>query len=53
MDAGRLERITEHFDQRFVQTGKIAGCQITVVRKGQLAYYRSLGSARPRARTCP
>jgi CubicO group peptidase (beta-lactamase class C family) len=52
MDAGRLERITEHFDQRFVQTGKIAGCQITVVRRSQLAYYRSLG-LRDRERELP
>jgi CubicO group peptidase (beta-lactamase class C family) len=52
MHAGRLERITEHFDQNFVQTGKIAGCQITVVRRGQLAYYRSLG-LRDRERDLP
>jgi CubicO group peptidase (beta-lactamase class C family) len=43
MHAGRLERITEHFDQHYVQSGKIAGCQITVVRRGQVAYYRTLG----------
>ncbi len=42
-DAERLERITEHFDQRYVATGKIAGCQIAVVRRGSLAYWRSLG----------
>jgi CubicO group peptidase (beta-lactamase class C family) len=52
MDAGRLECITEHFDDRFVQTGKIAGCQITVVRRGQLAYSRSLG-LRDRERNLP
>ena len=42
-DAERLERITEHFDKRYVETGKIAGCQIAVVRRGSLAYWRSLG----------
>jgi CubicO group peptidase (beta-lactamase class C family) len=52
MHAGRLERITEHFDQQFVQTGKIAGCQITVVRRGAVAYYRSLG-LRDRERSLP
>ncbi len=27
-DRSRLERITEHFETRYVSTGKIAGCQI-------------------------
>ncbi len=52
MHAGRLERITEHFDQHYVQPGKIAGCQITVVRRGQLAYARTLG-LRDRERNQP
>ncbi|HSZ37699.1 MAG TPA: serine hydrolase domain-containing protein [Acidimicrobiales bacterium] len=39
----RLERITEHFGQHYVDTGKITGCQITVVRGGHVAYHRSLG----------
>jgi CubicO group peptidase (beta-lactamase class C family) len=43
MSAERLERITEHFATRYVGTGKIAGCQIAVVRGGHVAYYRSLG----------
>ncbi len=43
MDEGRLERITEHFGTTYVDTGKIAGCQITVVRGGHVAYHRSLG----------
>jgi CubicO group peptidase (beta-lactamase class C family) len=43
MNEARLERITEHFDKKYVATGKIAGCQITVVRGGHVAYYRSLG----------
>jgi CubicO group peptidase (beta-lactamase class C family) len=45
MHAGRLERITEHFEKRYVQPGRIAGCQITVARAGHVAYHRSLGLA--------
>ncbi len=43
MDEARLERITGHFGSTYVDTGKIAGCQITVVRGGHVAYHRSLG----------
>jgi len=43
MDGHRLERLTEHFESNFVEPGKIPGCQITVVRRGHVAYYRSLG----------
>src|ERR1700685_1329805 len=43
MSEVRLERITEHFDSTYVEPGKIAGCQITVVRGGHVAYHRSLG----------
>ena len=43
MSEVRLERITEHFGSTYVDTGKIAGCQITVVRGGHVAYHRSLG----------
>ncbi|HWF15337.1 MAG TPA: serine hydrolase domain-containing protein [Acidimicrobiales bacterium] len=43
MRADRLERITEHFGRNYVDTGKIAGCQITVVRGGHVAYSQSLG----------
>jgi CubicO group peptidase (beta-lactamase class C family) len=39
----RLERITAHFDKGYVSTGKIAGCQITVTRGNNVAYFRSLG----------
>ncbi len=42
-DAGRLERLTEHFEHRYVETGKIPGCQMAVTRGGRLAYWRSLG----------
>ena len=43
MDESRLERITEHFTNRYLDSGKMVGCQITVVRGGHVAYYRSLG----------
>jgi CubicO group peptidase (beta-lactamase class C family) len=42
-DEGRLERITEHFETRYVATGRISGCQIAVARGERLAYWRSLG----------
>ena len=43
MDGGRLERIEEHLRSRYIEPGKIAGCQTAVVRHGQLAYFSSLG----------
>jgi CubicO group peptidase (beta-lactamase class C family) len=43
MNEVRLERITEHFEAKYVTPGKLAGCQIAVVRGGHLAYHRSLG----------
>ena len=42
-DELRLERLTEHFTDRYVNPGKIAGCQIAVTRGGRLAYWRSMG----------
>jgi CubicO group peptidase (beta-lactamase class C family) len=42
-DERRLERITEHYNSRYVSKGKIAGCQITVVRGDHVAYHQSLG----------
>lgn len=43
-DTTRLERITEHFEQRYLAPGKIAGCQIAVARHGEVGYFRSLGA---------
>jgi CubicO group peptidase (beta-lactamase class C family) len=43
MSEARLRRITEHFGATYVDAGKIAGCQITVVRGGHVAYHHSLG----------
>ena len=39
MDARRLERITEHLGKRYVEAGRIAGCQVAVVRHGETAYF--------------
>jgi CubicO group peptidase (beta-lactamase class C family) len=44
LSATRLARITEHFQRRYIDPGKIAGCQIAVARRGHLAYFESLGS---------
>ena len=51
MDATRLRRVDEHLLRRYVEPGKIAGCQVAVVRHGQLAHFSSLGAADLEART--
>jgi len=43
LDAGRLERITEHLERNYIGPGKIAGCQVSVARHGHLAYSKSFG----------
>jgi len=43
LDAARLERIDEHFEQRYIGPGKIAGAQVAVIRHGALGYFRSFG----------
>lgn len=43
-DAARLPRIDDHLRNRYVEPGKIAGCQIVVSRRGQVAHSSSLGS---------
>ncbi len=43
LDERRLERITEHLQHRYVDAGRIAGCQVAVARHGQVGYFRSLG----------
>ena len=44
MDDERLERITEHFNERYVATGKLPGCQVTVARGQSVGYFRSFGT---------
>lgn len=43
LDAGRLERITDHIDRNYISSGKISGCQVSVARHGHLAYFRNFG----------
>lgn len=43
LDAGRLERIADHLERNYIAPRKIAGCQVTVARRGHLAYSRSFG----------
>ena len=42
-DPKRLERLTAHLERRYIEPGKIAGCQALVARHGTVAYFRSLG----------
>jgi CubicO group peptidase (beta-lactamase class C family) len=51
-DDRRLERITGHLQHRYVDAGRIAGCQVAVARRGQVAYFRSFGH-RDRQRSLP
>ena len=44
LSAERLDRITDHLKQHYIEPGKIAGCQALVARHGHVAYFRSLGS---------
>ncbi|MEI9985311.1 MAG: hypothetical protein WDN69_20220 [Aliidongia sp.] len=41
--AERLERITTHLESQYIETGRIQGCQLAVMRRGHLAYFRSFG----------
>jgi CubicO group peptidase (beta-lactamase class C family) len=52
LDAGRLERIEEHLQARYLQPGKIAGAQVAVLRHGALGYFGSFGQ-RDRERELP
>ena len=42
-DLNRLERLTTHLQGRYIDEGKISGCQLALMRHGHLAYQRSLG----------
>lgn len=41
--ANRLERITDHLNNNYIEGGKISGCQVLVSRHGHPAYFRSFG----------
>ena len=44
LDAGRLERITDHIERNYIASQKIMGCQVAVARHGHVAYQKSFGS---------
>jgi CubicO group peptidase (beta-lactamase class C family) len=44
-DAARLARIDDHLRTRYVEPGKIAGCQVVVSRREQVAHASTLGHA--------
>ena len=44
-DRARLARIDEHLCTRYLEPGKVAGCQVLVARGGRLAHAFSLGLA--------
>ena len=43
LDQRRLQRITEHFTRRYIEPGKLAGCQVLVARHGAVGYFKSFG----------
>jgi CubicO group peptidase (beta-lactamase class C family) len=43
-DIDRLERIDEHLRTRYLDNGKIVGCQVIVARGGHVAYRSTLGN---------
>lgn len=45
MDSSLLRRIDEHLRQRYIDPGKIAGCQVAVLRRGAVAHHSILGLA--------
>jgi len=45
MDSGRLARIDEHLRTRYIDPGKVAGCQVAVIRRGSVAHYSEMGVA--------
>ena len=42
-DAGRLTRIEDHLRTRYLEPGKIAGCQVAIARHGEVGYLGSFG----------
>ncbi len=52
LDEGRLARIGDHLRSRYIDTGKIAGAQMAVVRGGVVGYFESFGE-QDRERSIP
>ncbi len=43
LSKSRLQRITQHLDQRYVEPGKIPGCLTLVARRGEVAFLEAQG----------
>ncbi|MEY2397799.1 MAG: hypothetical protein QOJ00_973 [Actinomycetota bacterium] len=43
LDARQLGRIADHMNKRYIEPGKIAGCQVAVTRHGSVGYFESFG----------
>ncbi len=43
LNEGRLERIGQHLRSRYLDSGKIAGAQVAIVRGGTVGYFESFG----------
>src|SRR5579863_903425 len=39
----RINRITDHLNRNYIDSGKITGCQTLVARHGHVAYFKSFG----------
>ena len=39
----QLDRLTRHLQERYIDAGKLAGCQTLVARGGTVGYYEALG----------
>ena len=44
LDSAQLALLTEHLQDRYIDAGKLAGCQVLVYRRGQVALLETLGS---------
>ena len=44
-DAARLARVDDHLRTRYIEPGKIAGCQVVVARRGHVAHASVMGVA--------
>jgi CubicO group peptidase (beta-lactamase class C family) len=52
LDERQLARITEHLQTRYIDAGRIAGCQVVVARHDRIGYFGSFG-LRDRERSVP
>lgn len=45
LNPAQLERIGQHLHSRYIEPGKLAGCQTLIARGGTVGYYETLGVA--------